>query len=188
MSESDEQVRLALTTFADELLDGSCAGRREREAVSTFAFGPLLQQVDHGKFLHDPMQIGLDLPVPQVVLPDEDSMTKKNQVCKDLVIWAKPGMTCWDHHDNPTIAPAAILEWKFSENRVSERDVKWLKAFTREYLDCVGYAITGNQPDSAFALSCTESGCNDDYSETMWSIRYVLEVSRCPCRSSVPFR
>lgn len=156
MSSPDESIRSALVAFADELLDGSWSGRREREAVSMFAFGPLLKQVEPGGFIENPMQIGLEFPVPQVTLPEEDGQGKKSQVCKDVVIWDDPRMTCWDSQDLPTIAPAAILEWKFSSNRVWERDVNWLKAFTNEFPDCVGYAVTGNQPRSSFTLSCTK--------------------------------
>jgi hypothetical protein len=155
MAACDEPVRSALRTFADEVLDGSWNGRREREAVSAFAFGPLLQQMDRGEFLEEPTQIGIEFPIPQVTLPGEDGDGKKDQVCKDLVIWEEPLRTCWDGQGDPTNAPAAILEWKFSSNRVSERDVKWLEAFTSEYPGCTGYAVTGNSPGSAFRLSCT---------------------------------
>lgn len=165
MSATDEPVRSALSAFAGELLDGSWTGRREREAVSMFAFGPLLQQMDPDGFLKGPMRIGLEVPIPQVTLPGEESRNKKNQVCKDPVIWDEPQMTCWDEQDEPIVSPGAVLEWKFQSNYISERDVDWLKAFTSEYPDCVGYAVTGNLPGSEFLLSCTRVSTGQEQSE-----------------------
>lgn len=156
MSSPDGIIRNSLSNFVDEYLDGSWTGQREREAVSTFVFGSLLEAVDTDGFLHDPTQIGIEVPVPQVTRPDEDPSGKKSQVCKDLVIWHEPQTTCWDSQGNPTTVPALILEWKFSTTEVSEYDVNWLKAFTGKYADCHGYAVTANQPGSTFRLSCTK--------------------------------
>lgn len=154
MKTPDKTIRSALAAFSDSLESG-WDGRREREAVSLFAFGPLLNQLDQNGFLRHPLQIGLEVPIPQVTLAGEDSDGKKNQVCKDLVIWNIPRMTCWDKEGNPTIAPDVVMEWKFSDDSISERDVKWLQAFTSDYPDCVGYAVTGNRPGSAFTVSCS---------------------------------
>lgn len=161
MEPLDTEIYSALSVFATEILESSWDGRREREAVSTFAFGPLLERINPDGFLTDPTQIGLEVPVPQVVLPAEDGTGKKRQVCKDLVIWENPRMTCWDSEDDPTIPPSAILEWKFSTNGISERDVRWLTAFTSEYPDCTGYAVTANRPGSPFILSCTRVSGGD---------------------------
>lgn len=155
MKAVDEPVRSALVTFADDVLGGTWNGRREREAVSMFAFGPLLKQVAPDGFLEDPMQIGIEFPIPQVTLPGEDGDGKKAQVCKDVVIWDQPLTTCWDSGGDPTNPPSAVIEWKFSSNQISERDVAWLEAFTSEYPESVGYAVTGNPRGSEFSLSCT---------------------------------
>lgn len=155
MSEYDETVCLALTAFADHELDGSWSGKREREAVSLFSFGALTQQAQPYGPLSDPRQIGLEVPVPQVVLDNEDAERKKNQVCKDVVIWPEPRMTCWDSSNDPTVPPAAIIEWKFDRASIYDDDVEWLEAFTTEYPNCVGYAVSANQPSSRFTLSCT---------------------------------
>lgn len=155
MNPIDDLVRSALTTFTDEALDGPWNGQREREAVSLFAFGALVEQVDSKGILRDSRQIGLEVPVPQVTLNDEDSADKKNQVCKDVVIWPEPCMTCWDESQNPTIPPMAIIEWKFDRASIYDGDVNWLKAFTEKYPNCVGYAVTANQLSSRFTLSCT---------------------------------
>lgn len=155
MSAVDHPVRSALRNFANEELDGSWSGKREREAVSLFSFGALIEEVTSDGPLTDTRQIGLEVPVPQVTLPDEDGEGKKSQVCKDVVIWPDPRMTCWDSQNNPTVPPIAILEWKFDRSSIFESDVRWLEAFTEEYPNTVGYAVTANQPPSRFKLSCT---------------------------------
>lgn len=151
----DDAVRSALETFAEDALDGSWSGQREREAVSLFAFGALVDQVGPQGFLNDPRQIGLEVPIPQVTVGDENSTNKKDQVCKDVIIWPEPRMTCWDERQQPTIPPVAVVEWKFNRASIYGDDVDWLEAFTEQYPDCVGYAVSGNQPSSRFTLSCT---------------------------------
>jgi hypothetical protein len=155
MSLLDGPVQSALRAFADDALDGSWSGQREREAVSLFAFGALLNQIDPAGPLQNSRQIGLEVPVPQVTLEDENSQGKKNQVCKDVVIWPEPRMTCWDTDGNPTRAPAAVIEWKFDRASIYQYDVDWLTAFTNEYSTCAGYAVTANPAGSRFTLSCT---------------------------------
>jgi len=120
-----------------------------------FAFGPLLNQVDREESLGDPKQIGLEVAVPQVTLPGEEWEGKKQQVCKDIVLWDEPLSTCWDEEGNPANTPTAILEWKFSSNQISDRDVGWLEAFTGEYPETTGFAVTGNRPGSKFTVACS---------------------------------
>lgn len=166
MKAIDTTIQSALFSFADEVLDGSWSGQREREAVSLFAFGPLLRQVDPEAFLKDPTQIGLEVPVPQVAVGDDESHgRRKRQVCKDLIIWPEPQMTCWDRNNDPTVPPAAVLEWKFDSDGVSQRDLDWLTAFTINYSSCVGYAITANPPKSDFRLTCTRISANQEQPE-----------------------
>ena len=166
MSETDEAVRTALDSLGKDDLDGSWSGRREREVVSLFAFGPLLDQVSREGFLQDSGQVGIEIAIPQVAVGDEDLHGKKSQVCKDLVIWPEPQMTCWNKNDDPEHAPAAVVEWKFGLNRVSQRDVNWLKGFTDEYPNCTGYAVTANQSGAEFTLSCTRVA--DGQEEPEW--------------------
>lgn len=70
-------------------------------------------------------------------------------------------MTCWDKLGNPTVPPAAILEWKYDEKSVYQNDIDWLKAFSAIYPLFVGYAVTVNPRTRKFRLSCTriENGC-----------------------------
>ena len=166
MDSLDGIVRSALKTFAEEALDGSWNGQREREAVSLFAFGTLLTQVSPGEVLSSPSQVGLEVPIPQVTVGNEDSTNKKDQVCKDLVIWPAPRMTCWDEDHNPTVPPAAVIEWKFDRASIYDGDVNWLAAFTRRYPECTGYAVTANQPMSRFTLTCTRVSA--DQTQQKW--------------------
>lgn len=162
----DRPVRAALLSFANDVLDGSWSGQREREAVRLFAFGPLLRQVDPEEFLKDPTQIALEVPIPQVGVGDNKSQTRrKSQVCKDLIVWPDSQMTCWDQHNNPTVPPAAVLEWKFDSNGVSQRYVNWLRAFTKDYSSCIGYAVTANSPESDFRLTCTRISVDQEQPE-----------------------
>ena len=155
----DEVVRRALSSFAAEALDGSWSGRREREAVSLFVLGYLLREVDAAGFLRDPAQIGIEFPVPQIADAASRAISgrsgRKRQVCKDIVIWPEPRMTCWDVEGCATVAPAAILEWKFGVPAVDPDDVAWLKTFSAGRPAFLGYAIAANQSGRQFTLSCT---------------------------------
>ena len=166
MESPDGEVYSALEGFASSELDGSWSGQREREAVSLFAFGTLLDEVSSRGLLQDSRQIGIEMAIPQVTLPGEDSSRKKSQVCKDVVLWPKPKMTCWDEDGAPTRLPAAVIEWKYGDSEIFEGDVNWLKAFTDQYSTCVGYAVTANQSVSPFTLSCTRVA--DGNTEPEW--------------------
>lgn len=96
MATLNDVVSSALRLFAEEALDGSWNGTREREAVSLFAFGTLLEQVDPQGMLSNPRQIRLEVLVPQVAVSGEDATNKKDQMCEDVVLWSEPRITCWD--------------------------------------------------------------------------------------------
>lgn len=152
----DRIIRDSLVSFSKEALSGTWTGRREREAVSLYTFGFLLKQVQIGGILHDPAQIGIEFPVPQVPGTAETNgggrHREKSQVCKDLVIWPRPAMTCWDVAGNPTISPLAVLEWKFGTEKTSRHDLEWLKAFSKNRPEFTGFAISANRPGAAFLL------------------------------------
>ena len=168
MDPLDETVRSVLTDFAEAELDGSWNGRREREAVSLFAFGHLVERARSGGTISDSTQIGLEVPVPQVTMDGENGNNKKNQVCKDVVIWPEPRMTCWDENHEPTVPPMSIIEWKFDRASIYNGDVEWLETFTEEYPSCVGYAVSANQSKSRFTLSCTRVSDRQTQSEWLY--------------------
>lgn len=138
-------IREGLLEFSGNIRGGRWSGRREREAVSYFAFRHLAPRCSRGAFLHHPAQIAVEVAVPQL---DERTITHltgrpttKTQVCKDLVIWPKPGMTCWDVNGQPTVYPASILEWKFGGITLFDYDMRWLLAYSTGHPSFVGYTI-----------------------------------------------
>ncbi|MDZ7337874.1 MAG: hypothetical protein ONB30_04985 [candidate division KSB1 bacterium] len=145
MSEIDNVVRNSLTDFTNRVFTSAWWGK-EREAVSLFAFGHLIKHCRPGSVLYDPAQIGIEVRVPKA-----DSVGKKAEICKDLVIWPKPGLTCWNENE----WPVAILEWKANQPQVSADDVAWLLAFSAKCPTFVGYAICLDLKQRNFRLSCT---------------------------------
>jgi hypothetical protein len=150
-------VREALESFVKDLASGSWTGRREREAVSLFVMGHLALLCQEDKVLHDPTQIGIEVPVPQITTQRElsGSSRSKAQVCKDIVIWPRPRMTCWDSDGRPTIRPLSILEWKHNEPDTARYDVDWLKAFSGSDPNFVGFAVSTRSSAWGPALWCT---------------------------------
>lgn len=158
MKELDGIIRRSLSSFVTDLRDRSWRVQREREAVSQYVFGHLLKEIRDGGWLSDSAQISIEYPVPQ--LPSEQAKKisgrrgSKGQVCKDVVLWPKPRTTCWDELGNPTVAPSAILEWKFGKSGIYEPDAKWLEDFSVIYPGFVGYAVAVNRPGAEFLLMC----------------------------------
>lgn len=164
VTELDEIVRRSLVSFATESLSGGWTGRREREAVSLYVLGHLLREVRPDSVLHHAAQIGIEFPVPQVSRVAATTISgrggAKTQVCKDIVLWSRPGMTCWDEAGAPTVAPMAILEWKFGVEGAHEPDVAWLSAFAESNPGFVGYAVSANRPGSPFLVEAVRVVAN----------------------------
>lgn len=140
IAEADDVVRESLADFFEYIRASRWRGR-EREAISLYAFGSLQQRFRAGGVLHDPRQIGIEVAVPGLA-----ATNMKRQVCKDLVLWAEPGMTCWDVTGAATRSPLAILEWKVRrpEGRgsgESSGDLDWLTSFSTCQPDFVGFAV-----------------------------------------------
>jgi hypothetical protein len=149
ISELDPVIRQSLKSLVEEVFDGAWFGR-EREVVSLYAFGHLQQHFREGHVLNDPTQIVLEAAVPQVAAPG-----RKRLVCKDLVIWPRALMTCWNEEQEPVQRPLAIVEWKVNATSVSRTDVNWLCAFSRWQEDFVGYAVCLDLEQRRFKLSST---------------------------------
>jgi hypothetical protein len=158
VDEIDLLVRSSLSALAQDSSMTGWTGRREREIVSLFCFGYLLRECRPGAFLHDPTQIAIEVGVPQVVQQAllSGKPHSKSQVCKDIVLWPRPRMTCWDSVGAPTVRPASIIEWKHNEGDVCAYDVQWLAEFSSAAPDFVGYAVS-TIPCSGrgIRLSCT---------------------------------
>jgi len=161
-------VKSRLGSLAKDVRDARWTGRREREVVSYFAFRYLVPACKAGDFLHTPTQIAIEVAVPQLDPRTVKSLTKrataKTQVCKDLVIWPRPGMTCWDLEGHPTVYPSAILEWKFGGRTLFEFDMQWLQEYSKVVDGFVGYAIQVDpkQRDFTLAAARAEGGMLDE--------------------------
>jgi hypothetical protein len=145
----DSIISQSLFSFAAMLRATGWYGR-EREAVSLYAMGYLVPYCRPGTVLYDPTQIGIEVAVPQLGGAD-----MKAQVCKDLVVWPAPAMTCWDAGRQPTVPPLAVLEWKKGRSSVYGPNVDWLTQFTARWPTTVGYAITVDLRRRRFLLRCT---------------------------------
>jgi hypothetical protein len=150
IAELDSIVTQSLEALALELASGAWKGRREREVVSLFCFGHLVGQCRPLSALHDPAQIAIEVAVPQIAgIPGS-----KLQVCKDIVIWPRPRMACWDDSGKATLRPLCIIEWTHNEGETSDDDTSWLQKFSVDSPGFVGFAVGTNQTASPFTISC----------------------------------
>jgi hypothetical protein len=147
----EEQLQLAFQSFAASLVVTPIAFAREREYVSSFVLGHLAPLVRPGAALFDLTQIGIEVAVPQ--RRTATNRRRHPDVCKDVVIWSDPGMTCWDARGFPSRFPAAVLEWKAlnrqdppavrARKRAKDRDADraWLGWFTHTSPDALGFSV-----------------------------------------------
>jgi hypothetical protein len=153
----DEIVRRSLIAFAKDVAVAGWSGRREREAVSLYVLRYLAAEVAARTVLHDVAQIGVEVPVPQ--LPKDSPVHRtenpKPQVCKDIVVWPKPAMTCWDKAGQPTVYPTAVIQWK-SAGQPDRTDVDWLRAYSLIRPDFVGFAVATSGYGGSFLLRCAK--------------------------------
>lgn len=157
IAQLDEIMRQSLNALSEEISGSGWNGHREREVVSLFCFGHLVGHCVSGAVLYDPAQISMEVPVPQI--RGQTGLTKaatsKDQVCKDIVLWPRPRMVTWDNERKASVSPLSVVEWKHNSGRVSDYDVRWLREFSTQTSDFVGYAVCTNRPARRFALSCT---------------------------------
>jgi hypothetical protein len=150
-AELDEIIRISLGSLGHDLRGEHWKGRREREVVSLYCFGHLLRCCRAGAVLHDPTQITIEVAVPQVGA----GQRRKDQVCKDIVLWPAARMVTWDDAGIASVNPLSVIEWKHNEPAVYEHDVQWLTQFSESRPNFVGYAVCSNRPARGFVLSCT---------------------------------
>ncbi len=144
--ELDHIVRTSLSEFAAWTKAHKWFGR-EKDAVNLYVLGFLQKQCRPLSILFDPTQTGIEVAVPQVI---GRGKKPKMHVNKDLVIWDRPGKTCWDRVPEvgeklePRNWPLCILEWKLAKSyRQAEWDCRWLQTFGEcapaPY--CCGYSV-----------------------------------------------
>ena len=149
----DKLLREALTEFTKDVFATGWHGR-EREAISMFVLGYLINQVQPESLLQDPTQIGIE-----VAVPSHKKLNPKGRVNKDLVIWPVGGMTLWDAKWKETNTPLAVLEWKVYRNihrtaGLASVDLEWLIRWTKAFPKVIGYAVALDlvQPQRQFRL------------------------------------
>ncbi|HNQ24823.1 MAG TPA: hypothetical protein PKK06_17215 [Phycisphaerae bacterium] len=128
-------MKASLLDFSEWVLSHPWRGR-EREAISLYVFGFLQKACRQGGILRDPTQIGIEVALPQLPGP-----RRKKNVCKDLVIWTEPAMTCWDASGKAINRPIAIMEWKRGPGDTAEGDISWLCEYCKYASPFVGYSV-----------------------------------------------
>lgn len=144
-------IRKALLSMHQHLSYATWFGR-EREVISLFVFSHLLPRAMEEPSLLDYAQIGIEVTVPQI--PKDGHRRSRPDVCKDLVIWPSPGMTCWKSARDNILFPSVIMEWKTRNNteprsslidleRQHQQNVIWLAEFAlRAPQTFEGYAVS----------------------------------------------
>ena len=148
----DNIIRDSLTEFTEYVFQTNWYGR-ERETISFYTLGFLQKYCEPSTIFRKSTQISIEAAVPQLREPG-----RKSQVCKDLVIWPEPGMTCWNDKRQPVNYPIVIIEWKTDRASISKYDVNWLKKYScmPEVSDrFIGYAVSFDLDYKKFRLSCT---------------------------------
>ncbi|MBL0019581.1 MAG: hypothetical protein IPP17_24900 [Bacteroidetes bacterium] len=131
MTQLKDHIRRMLLEFIHEIEAAKWQGK-ERELVSHFAFSKLVKNVGCCPEFQDVAQIAIEVRVKQV------KGRSKENVCKDMMIWPKPGQTFMDKG----AVPCCIIEWKHRLKEPYPYDVEWLRDYTRVHPDCFGIALT----------------------------------------------
>ena len=134
----EDILRRSLTVFVQHVRNTGWWGK-EREAMNYYAFGFLLKECRPGSVLFDPAQLVIESRVRQIKKPKS-----KNEVCKDLAVWAAPGHGCWDAQRKSRQHPLAILEWKANTGKIFAYDRDWLVAFSSGKPDFTGVCLSLN--------------------------------------------
>lgn len=135
MDTLEHALHESLTAFGHRMLDQLWYGK-EREAVSYYAFGYLVDQCRAGSRFYNPGQIAIEGRVPG------GALNAKKEVCKDLVIWAHPGGNCWDPKRRSIHYPLVIMEWKANSEAFFPYDMDYLKNVTGQEPGLLGIAVT----------------------------------------------
>ena len=141
-------IRASLERFAQHVQDTGWFGK-EREMVSYYALGFLAKECRVGSVLFDPGQISVEVRVPGI-----KDFTKKKQVCKDLLVWERPGMTCWNERRESVLAPLVIMEWKDELTKDFAYDVEWVRRFSEDRPDFLGITVALHLARQGAELRC----------------------------------
>jgi hypothetical protein len=137
----DNVVRNSLREFTEDFKIAQWWGK-EHDFVNRYVHGFLMKKCSPSSILAHPTQIGIEVGVAQ-----PRNLFKRGAARKDLVIWPKPWMSCWNEKFEPVHFPMAVLEWKVVRSgplRCHVHDRQWLDALAREREEFVGYSVTFN--------------------------------------------
>lgn len=148
MEALDIIIRHILQEFGHYVTSEGWRGRER--AVSLYVLGFLISKCNSDGTLKHPDQVGMD-----VALIQQPGLGRKKLVCKDLVIWPGPAGYCWDKDGKPTRNPLAILEWKTRTEKCSTYHETWLKAFSPQLSDFIGYAVSLNPSGERTSITIT---------------------------------
>jgi hypothetical protein len=117
-------------------------------------------------------QLAVEAAVPQH--KSDANRRKEPDVCKDLVVWPRPWMTCWEPSSGlPRRYPMAIVELKVISWRDSggiarkkthehrEYDVPFLQRMSAEQEGFIGYAVLVDLRSGFELLSCGRAFAGD---------------------------
>ena len=135
MDALEQALHESLSAFGHRMLNHLWYGK-EREAVSYYAFGYLVDQCRAGSSFYNPGQIAIEGRVPGIAL------NTKKEVCKDLVIWPHPGGNCWGPQRRSVHYPLVIMEWKANNEVFFPYDLDYLKRVTEQEPGLLGIAVT----------------------------------------------
>ncbi len=148
MDPIDELVVKSLRRFLEDLGPKRWKGR-EKDAVSMFAMGPLVEVMRlTNSPLTDVRQIGVEVAVDQKFKGSTERASKA-RANKDLVIWKESCSTAWSTPSGKAPVVLAVLEWKVDcdqkGNAVSAKEKiemqKWLKGFAGQHREAIGFGV-----------------------------------------------
>jgi hypothetical protein len=152
VTQLDEIMAASLTAFAADTLGSRWCGK-EHDWVNRYAHSYLLKHCAPAGPLHEPGQIAIEVGVPQ---PPGYS---KPATRRDLVIWARSGLTCWDADWRPVHHPLAIVEWKVHRpgrrNPDQPQEREWLRRYTQWQTAPVAYAVEIHLGCTPHTLTCS---------------------------------
>ena len=136
----DRFIEAAICQFAEWISDSIWLGK-ERDCVNIFASKFILPSVSESSAVTEYSQVRIECGIPQPVGFDRPS------AAKDLVIWRGALDVAWDPEWKPTGIPWVVIEWKTRRSgrfnsMFDDHDVDWLKAFSAQNPESLGYAVT----------------------------------------------
>ena len=138
----DRFLNEALEDYSRFLKDHHEWRGKESDCVNLFAHKFLFDSIGDEAAIKSATQVGIEVPLKQPKV----GYTKPSSN-KDLVIWANELETTWSTEWKPIRAAKAVMEWKvyrqsFPKRRFHEYDEKWIEAYTRENVNCLGYVVS----------------------------------------------